>query len=119
MAFSVRIREPETMHVAGLVLARVLERAARGGGALALSGNIAIDAGGMEATLVGGEHGLEIARGLVPPLAASIRAPLRTLLGIAAGGSVVRALFGGGLRARGSLRALFALRRLMKAARHA
>ncbi len=114
MSWSVRIRDPEDMHLAGLVVARALERYGPPA-AGPLPGNVYLAAGGMRLTVVPVPGGVEIVREEVPPIAVSIRAPLRTLIELCAGRSILWALVRGGLRARGSLWALWALRRLVVA----
>jgi len=104
------IRDRPAMHLAGLILARAIGRALghpEGAARLgALRGRILIDADGMRTTLVVTDSGVTLSRGEEGKPDAWLRAPLGTLLGVAAGSSLLKALVFGGLRAGGSLRLL-------------
>ncbi len=96
---SVRLREPETMNLLGLLMHGLLEHAlsdpARARRAEALTGEVWVRAGPMWATLCFDEQGIEIVRGKTERRRASVGGEMDALLGVVAGHGVVGPVLAG------------------------
>ena len=90
---SVRLREPETMNLLGLLMRGLLEHAledpARAARAAALSGDVWVRAGTMWTTLRFDDEGIEIVRGKTERRRASVGGEMDAMLGVVTGGGVV------------------------------
>lgn len=103
---TITVRDPSRQNLAAYFLRSVLARRAAdpsyAGAFAALSGCVAVDAGGMVVTLRPTPSGIEIASGADPEASATVMGDLSTFLSLCRGGSVVSAWMRGAVRTRGN-----------------